>query len=313
MYAVRPPPPAGGPDLPGAPLRLRRAARRVFDGSSALARDPELRVFMGDLIRPYGLDLREDVLAAGGGHTYGEMAEALIAATVPADEPVDLLVLAFGIHDVRPGRSTATYLSHVCPGEPFAFAVCDQGTAAAFTGLRLVREYARTGGCRRALLVVAEQTTLHYRPVVPAPVPARHAAVALMFAESGPTELGDVRQHADVGPDRVGALLAAEVATLCAGRPEVTLVVGADLAGELAARPPAARVLVAPAGQPYTGMWWELAGCAGQRRPVVFADYDRTLRYLCLSALDVAAPPAAAGPPEPDPMVVERCSTVPST
>lgn len=33
-----------------------------------------------------------------------------------------------------------------------AFAVCDQGAAAAFTGLRLATEYARTGGCRRAVL-----------------------------------------------------------------------------------------------------------------------------------------------------------------
>jgi len=67
------------------------------------------------------------------------MAEALIRELVPADAPVDLIVLAFAVPDVRPGRATATYLSHVCPGNPLAFAVCDQGSAAAFTGLRLAR------------------------------------------------------------------------------------------------------------------------------------------------------------------------------
>jgi hypothetical protein len=34
------------------------------------------------------------------------MAEQLIGEVVSADEPVDLLVLAFSPHDVRPGRQT---------------------------------------------------------------------------------------------------------------------------------------------------------------------------------------------------------------
>ena len=88
------------------------------------------------------------------------MAEELIRSVVPPDEPVDVLVLAFAVPDARPGRATASYLSHVCPGEPLAFAICDQGSAAAFTGLRLIREYARTGGCARGLLLVVEQAIL---------------------------------------------------------------------------------------------------------------------------------------------------------
>src|SRR5438552_2253667 len=97
--------------------------------------------------------------------------ELLVLAAVPDGRPVDLLVLAFAIHDVRLGRATALYLSGVCPGEPMAFAVCDQGAAGAFTALRLVGEYARTAGCRRCLLLVVEQSALHYRPAGPAPVP----------------------------------------------------------------------------------------------------------------------------------------------
>src|SRR5215207_9778634 len=145
---------------------------------------------MGDLVRPWGLAARPEVFEAGLGHTYGEMAEELIPAVVLPDEPVDMLVLAFGVHDVRPGRSTATYLSSVCPGEPVAYAICDQGTLAPFTGLRLLGEYARTGCATRVLLVVAEQSALHYAPAGPVSLPQRHAAVALLF-DTGPPAPGD--------------------------------------------------------------------------------------------------------------------------
>src|SRR5258708_9696394 len=113
------------------------------------------------------------------GHSYGEMARVLIGAFVPADEPVDLLVLAFSIHDLRPGRQTAAYLSHVTPGAPMAFAICDQGSAAAFSGLRVAREYAASAGIRRALLIVAEQAALPYD--CPATPPAQHRGVAILY------------------------------------------------------------------------------------------------------------------------------------
>lgn len=282
-----------GPPAPGGPrgLRLRRAARRVFGDTSVLSRDPQLPVFMGDLVRPYGLPFRPDVLAAGRGHTYGEMAEALIPAVVSPDEPVDLLVLAFGIHDVRPGRATATYLSSVCPGAPTAFAVCDQGTLAPFTALRLLGEYARDGSCRRGLLVVAEQSALHYRPAGPGPVPDRHATVVLLFdlADGGGGRLGGVRQRAGVGVDALPRALAAEVAALAAGRGDVTLVPGAGLAG--VPLPEGVRLRPGPAGQPHTGPWWELAGPSAGGL-LLLADADPAAGELAVAALDFTRPPA---------------------
>src|SRR2546429_7558137 len=74
------------------------------------------------------------------------MAETVMGMAIAPDDAVDLVVLAYAIPDITPGRATAAYLSHICPGNRLAFAVCDQGVAAAFTGLRLIREYARTGG-----------------------------------------------------------------------------------------------------------------------------------------------------------------------
>jgi hypothetical protein len=330
MYASRPPSLQQAADARSGPLRLFRARRRAFDGAAQVARDPEIRVFVSDLIRPYGLAFREDVLRAGSGQSYGEMAETLLRSMVPAGEAVDLLVLAFAIHDVRPGRSTAAYLSHVCPGDPLAFAICDQGAAAAFTGLRLLHEYARTGGCRRSVLVVVEQASLHYAPAAePAPIPDRHAAVALLFGPTGPAELGPQRQHAGVTPERAGALLAADVAALRAGRSEVILVLGEALARQLAPSPAeqshvdqlrvaelrVAELRVAPAGQPYTGIWWELA-CelprwAAEARLVLLADYDPTIQRLCLSTMDFAGAAADPVPTEPELVPAEQRQPVP--
>src|SRR5439155_25656265 len=103
-----------GADPRGALPRLRRAERRVFGETSPTAFDPILRVFLADLVRPYGLPLREDLLREGAGHSYGEMAEPLVRAAVAGGEPVDLVVLAFAVHDLRLGRATALYLSDAC-------------------------------------------------------------------------------------------------------------------------------------------------------------------------------------------------------
>ena len=321
VYCAGPPPLMEPPGSDDRPLRLRTAGRCVVEGSSESARDPMLRVYLSDMVTPYGLALRGDLLAAGSGQSYGEMAGALLTDMVRADQPVDLIVVAFAIHDVVPGRSTANYLSHLCPGSPMSFAICDQGAAAPFTGLRLLRAYTRTGGCRTALLVVVEQATLHYDCPAPAPstapfpaagavrgvVPARNAAVALLFGESGPGRLDTVRQHPDVGPAQLGDLLAGELAALSTVDTDITLVAGNGLAGAAlvagpAGAPASGRVVAAPAGQPCTGVWWELAGGLpgwreqGQR--VLLADYDPALRYLCVSALDVdAGAEPASGPP----------------
>lgn len=260
-------------------LYVNRVERRTFDGDCEFLRAPHHRAAIGtylsDLLRPHGLDLDEDLLQAGAGQSYGEMGADLIGSLVGADEPVDLLVVAFAMPDVRPGRATATYLSHVCPGNPQSFAVCDQGVAAAYTGLRLVREHVGSGACRRALLLIVEQATLHYPAARPAAIPARHAGVALLCTGrpggAGAVRLDAVRVRPQVGPEDVAGLLATELAGqhLVVGN-------GLDLPGARRG----------PAGQPLTAAWWELAaGAAGL--PLVLADYEPSLRYLCTATFGV--------------------------
>ncbi|MGN9914543.1 hypothetical protein ACTMTJ_44125 [Phytohabitans sp. LJ34] len=236
-------------------LWLARAARRVFDEPAARTAHPEHEArfagYLADLVEPYGLTPHPPA----GGQSYGEMAAALIADVVRPDEPVDLLVLAFAVPDVRPGRAAATYLSHVCPGSPLAFAVCDQGVAAGFTALRIAQSYP---DCRRSLVIVVEQATLHYDLPAPAPLPTRHAGVALLCGDSG----------------------VARVSSVVVGR-------GEPVAGDLDP----------PPGQPHTGVWWALAGALADTTPrrVVVADHDPVLGYACSSTVDFGSPARDGG------------------
>ncbi len=291
MFVARPP---ASPPL-RRDLHLVRAVRRTFDGPAEFLADPANRArvgeYLADAARPYG---REVPAALFGeppspalGHSYGEMAEALIGAAVPADEPVGLLVLAFSIHDLRPGQQTAAYLSHVTPGAPMAFAICDQGSAAAFSGLRVAGEYASSAGIRRALLIVVEQAALPYD--CPVPVPLRHQGVAMLYGDCAQSaaRVAGVRQHPGVPPGGVAGLAAADLAELAAGHSETALVLSDALAAVWTA-PAAGQVRVMPPGQPSTGVWWglidELTGDAGRPDLLVAADYDPGLRYLCLTA-----------------------------
>jgi 4-hydroxymandelate oxidase len=302
-------PPADPPDL-----HLTRAARRAFPGPAALLGDPahreRSRRYLADLARQAGQELPAglfDPASGSPGQSYAEMAETLVRELVPPDEPVDLLVLAFSGHDMLPGRATATYLSHVCPGNPLSFAVCDQGSAAPFSGLRIAHAYAASGDCRRAVLIAVEQAVLPYR--TPTPGPARHQGVAMLYATTtarpaapdGNARMTVLRQHPDVAAGDVAALAAAELATLSAGCPDARVVLGAALAAAWPAHP-TGRVTVTPPGQPVTGLWWTLldrtAVGAPRTGPVLAADYDPELRYLCLVGWDDAGTPDD-GRPDP--------------
>ncbi|HEV2373013.1 MAG TPA: hypothetical protein VGS19_12675 [Streptosporangiaceae bacterium] len=314
MYATGPPGTGPGWAADSQPLRVQAAGRCMFAGSSPAALDPMLRVYLSDLTRPYGIALHDDLLRHGDGHSYGDMADVLLPPMLADAGPVDLVVLAFAVHDVVPGRSTASHLSYLCPGGPMAFAVCDQGAAAPFTGLRLIRDYAQTGACQRALLVAAEQSAVPYDGHALAEVPARNAAVAVVCGPAGPAALGYLGQYADVTPTQAGDLLAGELDRLAAGRGGVTLVAGNGIARQTEGpRDPRRRawvvlprdldvdhVLTAPVGQPCTGVWWELAGgidsWAEAGRRILLTDYDPFLRYLCVCVVDIEASQAGAAP-----------------
>jgi hypothetical protein len=286
--------------VPGPELCLIRGVRRSFSGPAEFLADPQNRArigeYLADMGRPYGCEVTPSLFSEPPspalGQSYGEMAEALIGLAVPADEPVGLLILAFSVHDLRPGRQTAAYLSHVTPGAPMAFAICDQGSAAAFNGLRIARAYASSAGIRRALLIVVEQAALPYR--CGAALPSRHRGVAMLYGDCATPQarIAGVRQHPGVPAECAAGLAAADLAELAAGHHQVGLVLSDALAA-LWPEPAASRVRAMPPGQPSTGVWWglidEVSGDAEPADLLVAADYDPDLRYLSLAAFDAGA------------------------
>lgn len=329
-------PPRDGVPAPGGGWGVRRVARMAYPDPAARALDPayatDLGVYLADMLGPHGLALDPAALKPAG-QAYDEMARALIGRIVPEGEQVELLVLAYAIPDITPGRSAAVRLSHDCPGVPMAFAISDQGAAAAFTALRLIRQYAATGEARRALLIVLEQAWLPYEPPLPAAVPAGHSAVALLFGDTG--DMDDTRdrseqsEQSDQGdrtadlaqrPARLGPIvmrspaaasaLADALSALSDSAPdESTAIIGTLLASRAADLPGHANatglteqpaIRRGSAARPYTGVWWELADELSrphaEPRRLVVADYDPDSLTLCLAALDVGDPAAAAAP-----------------
>lgn len=278
---------------------VRSAARIAFPEPADSVHDAEyaarLDRYVRDMLREHALDsLPGDRVRAGW--SYSEIATELIERSVPAQETVDLLVLAYATPDINPGRNMAALLSERCPGAPLAFGLTDQGAASAFTGLRLIREYARTAGLRRALLLVVEQAALPYqaRTVTSAAMPKGHTGVALLLGDASHAPQSAASAHLGRIVTLVGAredAIEQEISTLCPDPPNTTVILGSALAG-IANRLSAAglgRVRVAPPGRPLTGLWWEFADeldpQSGSRRSIVLCDYDPLQGCVCVAAL----------------------------
>ena len=274
----------GEPIGDGGRLLLRGAAGRTFEELTGQVLNPSLPGYVADMSAPYGIAVREDLIEQGAGHSYGEMCVPLLTELVSEARPADLLVLATAIPDVRLGRATATYLSWHCAGAPLGFAVCDQGLLSAFTALHLIDGYARTGGCRRPVLLVAEQPTLFHELPAPAPVPDRAAAVGVVLETDDRQGALSVRRHTKVAERDVSDLLAAEVAGSRGGGPEPAVLLGAHLAEVAADGSVDGDVRVCRENQPFTGIWLELSrGLSGWResgRRVVLAEYEPMLGHL---------------------------------
>ncbi|MGV9269744.1 hypothetical protein ACWDRR_34410 [Kitasatospora sp. NPDC003701] len=274
---------AAAPASPPTALGITRILARSFDGRSETSLDPDLRVFVTDLVRPYGLPVREDLLAEGVGHSYAELAEGLLAEALADGVPVDLLILAFDSPDVRPGAPSSLAMSRSCPGSPLAFALCDQGSAVAFSALRVAAEYQRTGACRRAVVVLAEQTALHYRPAAPVELPERHSVVVLVLDETAGAEL-TIRQVSSLDDELASKEIDGEVRSLESG---AAVLLDSGLAVEQGRE----AVVTAAPGRPFTGLWAELAerlpDWQAQRRPVLAVGLDRRLGVLSALSLRV--------------------------
>lgn len=293
MYLTTSPGPVDAP-VPAlrAPLRLSHLVSRTFSGGRPFLPDPlepSLSRLQADLVRPYPVEYRPELLERGERNTFIEMTQQLLADLPPLEEPLDLVLVANTAPDADPRRSPSCYLADVLPGDPLAFNLSDQGTAVGFTALRLVSEYAAADAFRRALVVLLDQRTFLFDTAGARDVPRQDRAVALLFGPEGRAGGPVTRQLADVAPDEVHATLGAVLNEPDGGLP-ITLITGQGLDAERFG--PGIDVRPAPPGLPCTGPWSALADVlpefagSGPRRMVV-AEYDSTLRYLSTTTLDL--------------------------
>jgi hypothetical protein len=179
MYRTVPPIP--GRARRGPSLRLTHLVRREFAAGGHPGANPALDRYYADLAALHGVEGRPDLLAAGAGNTFADMARAVLADVVAAGRPVDLVLVAHTLPDLDPWLSVGVSLTRIVPGAPLAFAVSGADGSVAFIALRLAGDYARRHGYRRVVVLVIDQGTLPYRHDAP---PAGDAAVALLLEDA---------------------------------------------------------------------------------------------------------------------------------
>lgn len=256
-------------------LRLTGAVHRAFDGRPTAPADPFLVRIYTDMAELYGTTFDRERLERAHRNTFSRMAEGLLDALPPLEDPLDLVVVASTEPDFDPRQSAVAYLSEKVPGAPLGFALSDQGEAAPYTALRLAGEYAAAGQADRVLVTAMDQTTTPADPQPPRQgADARDGAAALVLSAEGHGAPTDVRQYAGLTPDEVHTRLRA---VLDDG--VTTLIAGAGLAPERITPPSGARPeVVRPSPEfPCSGVW----GLLAERLPdfirdggtVVVADY----------------------------------------
>ncbi|WP_031469277.1 hypothetical protein [Sciscionella sediminilitoris] len=157
-------------------LRLNAIVRKRFPEPLG-AVSPRVHGYLGDLAAAHG---RAADTGDERGTGYPAMAEALFDA-LPERE-FEVVVLAAAVPDLDPSYSLSTYVQAALPGDPFVFAITEQGPAATFTALRCASAYAR----ERALVLAFDQSRLPYRCAEP----LGDAALALVLGTTGtPLEL----------------------------------------------------------------------------------------------------------------------------
>jgi hypothetical protein len=166
------------------PLPLAGIVSRAFPGERPY--DAYMLGLLEDLAGLYGVPYDRAACAGRRRATFTTMVAGLLDELIGDGEPVGLVVLAHGTPDGEPNWP-ACFLTSKLPGEPFAFAVADQGPVAPFTALRIAASYVRAGDLRRAILIILDQDTVLCDPAMAdrSPLPVENRAVALVFDERG--------------------------------------------------------------------------------------------------------------------------------
>jgi hypothetical protein len=163
------------------PLSLRAAAAVVRRDARPYEPDAVLDAYHRELLAPFGIEVDDELLRRSPNIGFPDLAADALAALPRRITDPDLLILAYGLPDRYPLKSTTSNLNHMLGGGSRSFAVCEQGLHAPFTALKVGDAFARSGRCSSLALFVCEQTTLPYHDQLVHDTPLTDSAALLYF------------------------------------------------------------------------------------------------------------------------------------
>lgn len=266
-------------------LSLRAAAGLVWSQPVPYQPDPRMITYHEEMLTPFGVAVDEDRLRKGTNVGFTQLAEAVLREIAPPIANPDLLILAYGLPDLHPLKSTTSYLNYLLGGGSRSFAVAEQGLRAPFTALRIADAYVRAGRYADLALFICDQTTLPYYDPVVHDTALADSAVLLYFDDTETGDLwfgGTTRGAAGAGPDSVVKPYLSDVDI------NRTLVVLGPWAAAEPLESMVPNVRRVPAGTYCTSVWLDLARhqetWVDQYEALVLCDTDpRT--GLCQAAL----------------------------
>ncbi|MBX7266517.1 hypothetical protein KIF24_11050 [Micromonospora sp. Llam7] len=162
----------------GGPLRLVRPTVRIFGRRCRPEPTAQELEFLTDFLAEFGMEVDLERYAGGGGNSFTDMCAELLDGLDGALPPLETVLLAFHVPDLRVIEVAGSYLAGRCSGDPAVFSVAGQGVGAPFTALRILDCMRPAGDAAGAVLVLDQSTVPHPDPD-PEGGPVRDCAVLL--------------------------------------------------------------------------------------------------------------------------------------
>jgi hypothetical protein len=277
-------------------LSLLAASGLVWSEPRPYQPDRRVIAHHREMLAPFAVEVDEDRLQRSANVGFPHLAKAALERLSPPVTEPDLLILAHGLPDIYPLKSTTAYLNHLLGGHSRTFAVTEQGLRAPFTALRIADAYNRAERYADVALFVCDQTTLPYHDSLVHDTPLADSAVLLYFGTSADGWF----QYGGTASGSAGADPEAVIKPyLSHADPERTLLVaGSWLSDPITSIAP--HVHRVPPGTYCTGPWLDLARhheiWARQFDAIVLCDTDpRTGRSQAALLHRTPSGPGGAG------------------
>jgi hypothetical protein len=138
--------------------------------------------YLYDLYSLYGEIINEETFLEGGQYTYAELGDALFEHHYPETslKPFDTLIIAHWSHEFDPDYAACgPYFLERYDWNADMFDVCDQGTLAPFTALKILWHYQQINASQQGMVLCLEQTTIPRAKIFEDVMPLECGALAI--------------------------------------------------------------------------------------------------------------------------------------